>query len=145
MSESQPLIFARHGMSFVPANDNATNAVKGLSNGQEVCVNIKQPRNLNRHKLYWAMIAKIVENWPDDLPFKLNKDSLHQWIKISTGYVTVIKFNGKEFVLPRSISFNKMSENEFCIFLTAAKEFLCTEVIPGLNEDDLMNEVVDMI
>ena len=91
------------------------------------------------------MIAKIVENWPDDLPFKLNKDGMHQWIKISTGYVTVIPFKGEAVVLPRSISFNKMRETEFCIFLEAAKKFLCTEVIPGLSEDDLMNKVVDMI
>ena len=140
MSEKTPSLYRRIDGALYPVNDAALNQLQSL-NGQPVRVDIKQPRNLQRHKFYWVLLNIVVENWPEEQS-RLSADSLHQVIKIETGHVNVINFNGETIVLPKSISFNKMDEEEFKVFLRDTVRFLCENVIPGLNKNDLLDSAL---
>jgi hypothetical protein len=53
--------------------------------------------------------------------------------------------DGTAFAVPKSMAFTKMDPATFSKFMDEALTFLTTEVIPGLNREDLMREVEEML
>ena len=113
--------FIRRGDALVPELDMDCRAIDGIAQGQRVKVEIKEFRNVGRHRAYWKMLHEMVAA----TECALSPERLHEVIKLETGVVDLIRLpNGMTVAIPGSIAFDKMSEEEFVAFFKAAERWL---------------------
>lgn len=113
--------FIRRGDALVPELDMDCRALDGIAQGQRVKVEIKEFRNVGRHRAYWKMLHEMVAA----TECALSPERLHEVIKLETGAVDLIRLpNGMTVAIPGSIAFDKMSEEEFVSFFQAAERWL---------------------
>lgn len=119
--EKPVFAFIRRGNTLVPEWDMDVHALDGISQGQRVRIEIKEFRNVGRHRAYWAMLQEVV----DATECALSAERLHEVLKLETGVVDLIALpNGMKVAIPGSTSFDKMEEGEFETFFTAAERWL---------------------
>ena len=103
--------------------------------GAVVEVAIKKKRSSPQNRLYWSILAKVVEN-VEGYP---NSERLHEALKLHLGYVRKIKsVTGGEHWLPDSTAFSKMDGVEFKVFFDRALDVL-TELV-GCDPITLVSE-----
>ena len=129
----------RSQFGLAAVDDHSAQEIAGIDRGVIVSVQIKQPRNPKRLRLYWAICNKISEN------SSYSKEQVDHLLKIVTGHVEPFTFNGMTGYLPRSISYNKMTESEFKHFLDQCIQYILTELLPGVSEDDFAREIEEII
>lgn len=113
--------FRRNGSALVPDMDMDMRALEGVANGQLVRIEIKEFRNVGRHRAYWKMLHEMVAA----TECALTPERLHEVIKLETGIVDLIRLpNGMTVAIPGSISFDKMDEPEFVAFFEAAERWI---------------------
>ena len=139
--EKQPLFLQRTLQGFIPADPASEALIRRYTIGENFKVNIFHPRNPQHHKIYWVMLNKICENL--DKPTR--PETLHALIKIRTGHVETIKTTEGIIELPGSIAFDKMKQAEFKEFFDAAVNFITSDIIPGLNRNDLIHTLQDIL
>ena len=125
---------------LVPADRNAEELIGRHALGTVLRVELKKPRNLRHHRLYWAMLALICDNLDAVRP-----ETLHDLIKLRTGCVHVVRTARGTVALPGSIAFERMDQAAFRDFFDRAVDVIVTDVIPGLDRDDLTRELDAMI
>jgi hypothetical protein len=135
-------MFIKQPGRLIPADADAEEMMSGIKNGVGVFVSVKEPRNYKHHQLMFVMLNKICENcleWKD-------AHSLLDALKIEVGYVDRVKdLHGKIYLKPKSISFEKMDQTAFRRFYNRLVHVVCTQVIPGLDKEDLEREVNEML
>jgi hypothetical protein len=113
--------FIRRGNYLVPEMAHDLHALDAIAQGQRVKLEIKEWRNLDRHRAYWATLHDVI----DATDCALSPERLHEVLKLETGVVDLIRLpNGMTVAIPGSISFDKMSEDEFVAFFKRAEEWL---------------------
>lgn len=113
--------FVRRGNYLVPEMAHDCHALDSIAQGQRVKLEIKEWRNLDRHRAYWATLHDVI----DATDCALSPERLHEVLKLETGVVDLIRLpNGMTVAIPGSISFDKMSEDEFVAFFRKAEEWL---------------------
>lgn len=88
--------------------------------GERIRVDLRTGRVPARLQAYWAFLHKVVEATgcaPD-------AEALHETIKLLTGYTTPVQIKGMTVMIPRSIAFNRMTEDEFAIFFDGAVRWI---------------------
>src|SRR5690606_5721674 len=96
-------------------------ALDGIKQGQRVRIEIKEWRNLDRHRAYWAMPQDGVAA----TECALTPERLHDGIKLGAGLIEHVRLpHGYVVALPGSIAFDKVSEAEFIAFFNAAERWL---------------------
>ncbi len=126
---------------LMPTDTIGQDALDSIAVGELVKVKLTRPRNLQHHRLFFAALQKV---WENQDHFK-SVDHLLFALKIRLGYVEEVVMRDGVHLLPTSISFAKMDQTKFREFFDNATNFLCTEVIPGMDKADLMAEVQEMI
>jgi len=127
--------------AFRPVDEAGEDALKAIPNGEIVKVKWSRPRNLKHHRLYWALMSILWQNQSRYATIEELSDVVKCW----TGHCTVIQGNGREIRIPKSISFAKMDQTEFSQYWDRVVEFAVTRIIPGLDRDDLIREVMSMV
>lgn len=113
--------FVRKGNALVPEMDFDARALDGIKQDQRVRIEIKEWRNLDRHRAYWAMLHDVVAA----TECALTPERLHDVIKLEAGLIEHVRLpNGYMVALPGSIAFDKVSEAEFIAFFNAAERWL---------------------
>ena len=113
-----------------------------------VIVTVTTYRNLKHHRMYWALMHLVWDNLPESRAKTWPKpENISDAIKIATGHVDVcMTVDGKNsFLKPKSISFEKMGQEEFNQFFNQAVEVIVKQIIPGLDCRALEDEVLDMV
>lgn len=141
MSDERPLIFRRYSQGFQPTDEQSRAALQSVKLGECVELKMKRPRNLQMHRLFWALMQKVYENQEH---YK-SADEVCTAFKFAVGHVDSIKTGRGVIQVPRSISFAKMDQIAFREFFDKAVKFCVTEVIPGLDSADLEREVMELI
>lgn len=119
--EKSVYAFRRRGNALVPDMDMDLRALDGVANGQRVRIEVKEFRNLDRHRAYWAMLHEVVTA----TECALSPERLHDVIKLETGLIEHVRLpTGFMVALPGSIAFDKVSEAEFVAFFNAAERWL---------------------
>lgn len=119
--EKSVYAFVRKGNTLVPEMDMDLRALDGIANGQRVRIEVKEFRNLDRHRAYWAMLHEAVQA----TECALTPEHLHEVIKMEAGLVELVRLPGGVTVaLPGSIAFDKISESDFVAFFNAAQRWL---------------------
>lgn len=128
--EKPVFAFVRRGNALVPEMAFDARALEGIAQGERVRFEIRQWRNVDRHRAYWAMLSDVIAA----TECALSPERLHEVIKLETGVVEFVRLpNGMKVALPGSISFDKMAEREFVAFFQAAERWLA-ETYGYVNE-----------
>lgn len=113
--------FIRRGFNLVPQLDFDRSALDSVAEGELVKVEIKQFRNVGRHRAYWATLQDVINACGLDY----SAEKLHDLIKLQNGVVDLLTLpSGMTVAIPASISFDKMSEADFQSFFRKAEAWL---------------------
>lgn len=130
-SEAAPIYVTRMGDKLMGEMEMDRDAIRRFPAGERIRVDLRTGRVPARIRWYWQFlhaVIKATEAAPD-------AESLHELIKLSTGYTTPILVRGMPFMVPRSISFASMSEEEFSVFLQRAERFIAESF--GISPQDI--------
>jgi len=142
MKEKAPILLRRQGR-FLVAQDAVTEGfLEGLPQGRTLRAReITQPRSRPRNRLYWALLGLTSDNLTD-----IPVSALHEWVKMRLGVTVCIPLkNGRNELVPGSIAFDAMSEEEFAPYLDRTIDLLCNEILPGMGREDVVEMARAMI
>ena len=123
-----------------PADEPSREAFKRLKHGDLVQCEVKRPRNLAWHRMWFALCTKIADNLDN-----VSCDVVSDVVKIRIGHVETMQTKSGMVQVPKSISFAAMSADEWEDFWDRAIMFILSEVLPGIGREALENEIRDMV
>lgn len=141
MSDERPIVFRRELFGLSPTDDASESTMKALKLGECIEIKFKKPRNLQQHRLFWALMQKVYENQEH----YTSPEQVCTAFKFAIGHVETIKTQRGTIQIPKSISFAKMDQLAFHDFFKRAVDFCVQEVIPGLKSEALEREVLEMV
>lgn len=113
--------FQRINNSLVPEMSFDLAALDGVAQGERVRIEIKQWRNSGRNRAYWSILSDVVAA----CGLTLTPEKLHEVLKLENGVIELIRLpTGMTVAIPGSISFEKMTEQEFVDFFRKAEAWL---------------------
>jgi hypothetical protein len=116
--------FIRRGNSLVPEMAYDLRALDGVANGQRVKLDVKQWRNLDRLRAYWATLQDCV----DATGCAPSKEALDAYVRPAVGYVDAIRLKSGHFVgVARPINTRDCEEPEMIAFFESVTELLARE------------------
>lgn len=132
----------RWGSTLIPATPMDEETIRELRDNAEYTVKLKRDRSGKHHRFFWAILKKVVDNHAE-----YNKpDQLLLWLKVRLGYVEEVRFHDdKVWFVAKSTNFSAMEQNEFKKFVDAALDLIISEVILGMNKQELIKEVEEMM
>lgn len=123
-TEKPVYAFIRRGNSLVPEMLYDLQALDGVEQGQRVKVDVKQWRNLDRLKAYWATLQDCI----DATGCSPSKEALDAYIRPAVKFVDTIRLaNGFLVGVPRPINTRECDEPEMIAFFNAATELLARD------------------
>ena len=132
----------RRGNKLEPCSLVDEEALNELPEGKDLSATIARTRSTKQHRFFWALLQKICENHET----YRRPEQLLLWLKVKLGYVEQVRFHDDQvWWVPQSISFNAMGQDEFKKFFDAALDVIVEEVIPDINQYELLHEVEKMI
>ena len=135
MTDLDGRAFKRLGNTLVGADFAADELLNSITEGKEVLITIRQPRSVEHHRWFFALLRKVVSNsdrWNDE-------QELLDVIKIASGLTKpVVLLDGTVYRRPRSISFASMPQDAFQRFVKRALYVLGQ--MTGVDSEALMAE-----
>jgi hypothetical protein len=130
--DAKPDLFLyRRGKALYPLDDLAEAQLELLPQGRPL--RTKRPttaRSVPQHRLYWALLTKIVDNLSQDV----SEDALHVWIKEELGITEPIQMrDGSVRRVASSIAFDKMDQAEFQLFFDRVKALIEDRLFPRMG------------
>lgn len=134
-------IWRRRGRCLYPASEEAEKLLCRLGDGGECLGEFKVPRNLRQLRLYWAIMAVLVEHG-----VFATEEAASSATKIELRHVdiVVIPHTGRTHLVPKHINFASMTQESFDKLFTAALKVVCDLWIP-MNADDLRARIFEMV
>jgi hypothetical protein len=132
---------------LIPIYDSDFEEKKKLKIGSTVLADVKQPRNYEHHKKFFALMRLVMDNMPEELTSRYpTTDNLLTEIKFQTGhYDTHYTLSGRETYVPRSISFESMTQDEFNEFYDKTIDVVIKWFLPYNNRQELMQEITNYL
>jgi len=139
---AETIYVRRRGNKLEPCSLVDEEALNELPEGKDLSATIARTRSTKQHRFFWALLQKICENHET----YRRPEQLLLWLKVKLGYVEQVRFHDDQvWWVPQSISFNAMGQDEFKKFFDAALDVIVEEVIPDINQYELLHEVEKMI
>lgn len=131
---------------LVPVDEQGRQRLKKLD-GKRVKVEAKVPRSGPHHRLFWALATTVWQTLPENQQLRYpDVESLVAALKIIAGHRQLIVFpDGSQGYIPKSISYDRMSQEEFAAFFEKCVDFICRTVLPGVARADLKREIEEMV
>lgn len=130
-------MMVRRGLALYPLDGLAQAEIEELPERKPLKTVVTKARSVPQHRLYFAMLKKVVENLDQDL----TKDDLHEWMKLRLGCTKEVRQrNGEIVTVPSSIAFENMDQIEFETFFRKAVVLITEHIIPGLGSAALERE-----
>ena len=128
--------------TLVPTDRHSEELLKGLPDRTCFKVEVRQPRNVDHHRKYWALIQAI---FPHQSQYATTRH-LHEALKLSVGHFDMIEsLKGVKVPVTRETNFNKMDQKEFEQFYDKVVELILTRLLPGVGKAHLEAQVVDIL
>ncbi len=124
-----------------PVNSQADDVLAKIKLGDVAAVEVRKPRNLGHHRLYWALCTLVADNMDGDYSAEIVSDVL----KIRAGHVTAVKTAKGEIFLPKSISFSALDQIAFNDFFDRVLRVVVSDILPGLDSEILRAEVQSIV
>lgn len=133
-SEVAPIYCLKRGDSLVGEMQFDRDRIAAMPAGERIKVELSTGRSPSRLRFYWAFLHQVVSA-TECAP---TAEYLHETIKLCTGFTTPVLVKNMTVMVPRSISFSSMSEEEFTTFLETALRFIAESygVFPESEDGD---------
>ena len=118
---------------LIPADKRTEDLLKGIV-GDEVVLTYVKERNLKFHRKLFAILKAFIDNLNGN---DLTIEELLTYLKLKVGYYKKIKFKGQDVIIPDSISFAEMTQDEFEKFYKQAVKILAD--VLNVTVEDLEN------
>lgn len=103
--------------TLVAASDHDTELLKHIKQGQPTRLIFKRVRNYEFHKKFFALLNLAFDYWEPDPGNQVGEKNFEQFradvIILAGFYEQYVRLDGSTRVVPKSISFANMSEDEF--------------------------------
>lgn len=133
-SEAPPIFVHRQGDKLAGEMQLDRDAIARFTAGDRIKITMHTGRSPSRLRFYWQFLGKLV-GATDCAP---NAEALHSVIKLDLGYATPVRLkNGMTVLVPGSIAFDRMTEQEFGNFLDRAIAWIGTNY--GVTPEEIMN------
>ncbi len=132
-------LWTRGPAGLRPADAEAEKLWEKLGIGETVSCEVRRPRNVRHHRLYWALLNMVADNMGGEWK-NFDTDALHNFVKLKTGHATPVRYPGAgDFVFwkPKSISFAAMDQEAFNSFFNRALDALVEYVVPHIPKEEL--------
>ncbi len=165
-------IFRRTLTGLAPDEQDARDMLDRYEVDERVRVTITRPRSNKQNDMFWAMCEMIAQNQNtyrnkedvataicigvghyDVLAIKetaRSRQAINVLWRAAKDDPTLVTALGaladeaKTVKKRRSLSFANVGQDEFNEFMNRAIDFICIEIIPGLSDDGLRNELLEM-
>ena len=131
----------KHGGVLLPSLPDDELALESIKRGEIVTATIVRSRNSAFHRKYFALLGVVVENTD-----YLNTEQVLHLLKLKLGhYETIVNTNGQAIYIPKSISFGKMSPDEFSKFYNQSINIILRDFLTDWKDDQIdkaINQVV---
>lgn len=125
---------------LVPDNPVSMESIQRLPHGAVVKATISQPRNVQFHRKFFALVDLIFKNQSK----YATRDDVLEAMKIAVGYYHLIPSPLGPVPVTHSISFAKTDEMKFQEFTGKVFEWVVNDVIPGVRKEDLQARLLDL-
>lgn len=133
-SEAPPIFVHRQGDKLAGEMQMDRDAIARFAAGDRIKITMHTGRSPARLRFYWQLLGKLVSA-TDCAP---NAEALHSVVKLDLGYATPVRLkNGMTVLVPGSIAFDRMTEQEFQNFLDRAIEWVARNY--GVTPEEIMN------
>lgn len=133
--------------TLMPATDHDAQLLQHIKIGQPTRLTFKRVRNYEFHKKFFALLNLAFDYWepPENNVGEKNFEQFRADIIIKCGfYHQWIRLDGSTRVMPKSISFGSMSEDEFERLYAKAIDVIIKHVLENYTEE-MLRSVVDQI
>lgn len=128
--------------SLQPMDERGEDVLRRIADGDTVTCDVKRPRNIQHHRLFFALLQLVYDNTERFA----SVDELLDVVKILTGHCRTFRLrDGAEVKIPRSIAFSRMNQDAFNAFFDRAVDAICQEIIPRIDKKALLAEVYEMV
>jgi hypothetical protein len=119
-SENPPCYVIRDGDRLIGEMEMDRETIRQFPAGQRIRVELRTGRVPSRLRFWWAFLHEVVSA-TECCP---TAEALHETVKLMCGYTTPVLVKGMTVMVPRSISFASMTEEEFTKFLADGLRFI---------------------
>lgn len=125
---------------YEPADDEAKAQHAKLIWGDLIAARIWRSRSLPMQRLYWGILSHVGEasEWE-------TAERLHKHLKLRLGYFEPMSVGNTIVPVLDSTAFDMMTQDEFNAYFDQALRVICSEIIPGTDRAELINEVEAML
>ena len=137
-------ILCRRTVSGLSADDDAATCVlRKIKVGDVVRVEVRRPRNLSAHRRFFALVNLVYTN-SEKFP---SPDVARRVLTCRAGHALpyIIESTGEVLLIPESISFANMDQDEFDAFWQRVVKVVCEEILPGVTEADIEAEILSCV
>lgn len=123
--------------SLSAADPESAAQLAKVPRGTLVHVEVRQPRNIAHHRLFWALVHRIADGIGCDA------EALADHLKVRAGHVRTVntQLGVKEY--PASISFAAMDQAKFSDFFNRCVTIIVEDL--GIRRPDVLDQVKDLI
>lgn len=149
------LALEKVGLTLRPRTKAAQIEMARMKDGP-VQGNVRSPRNVKFHRLYWQMctyIAEALNAGPGSMQW--DQERVSDRLKCATGYAEAVplppatarRYGARDafYLRPASISFAKMDQDEFSRFVEACIAYVVTEFGPWVQEHEDWQHVREIV
>ena len=137
-------LVTKHLNSLRAVDEAGEEAMRRIGHGELVMVEMKRPRNVRHHRMFWALMTLVWEQM-DNERYPTVEDFVAA-VKIAAGLRTRIELpNGDVGFIPGSIAFHRFDQAEFDAFYERVCHLISRHFLPGVESGDLRREVSIMI
>jgi hypothetical protein len=132
--------FAMHcdGRVLVPIDDFSEAALLKRA-GKDMMAKLHVPRSLKHNAWAHKLFSLVADNHPQYQTI----DAVKLQLKLRMGaFDAVITPSGKTVYIPHSTDFHSMDEEAFREFMRHALRIICTELLPGIEQEDIAMEIL---
>lgn len=133
-SEAPPIFVHRQGDKLAGEMQMDRDAISRFASGDRIKITMHTGRSPSRLRFYWQLLGKLVDA-TDCAP---NAEALHSVVKLDLGYATPVRLkNGMTVLVPGSIAFDRMTEEQFSEFLERAIAWIASNY--SVTPEEIMN------
>lgn len=130
---------------LVPLHDSDLDRKNRLRVGTVVRCSVRNPRNYEHHKKFFALVRLTFDNLPLPLVERWNirnEEDMLRRFKRDLGYFTAtVNEHGEREIEYQSISFAAMEQHEFERFYNQCIDLVLYKYIKGIGKEDLITEI----
>lgn len=136
------VLLIREGTKLGAADSLSAELIAGIKAHETVTATIRRPRNPGHHRKLFALLKVVFEAQQTFATI----DQLLGALKLSIGlFDTGLTIDKVPYVVPRSISFTAMDQNQFTVVYDKMVDVILTKILPAVSRSDLEAQIHEIL